>query len=226
MAGCNCGGGLEFEGLSAAYKRILWIVISINGTMFLIEIGGGLLSSSQALLADALDFLGDTLTYSITLLVIGMPLKWRAKAALFKGLSLGLMGIWVFCSTAYHVFVVGIPQAYVMGAIAFMALVANFSSLVLLVKYRNGDSNVRSVWLCSRNDAIGNIAVLLAAAGIWATESAWPDLAVAGVMAALFLWSSVQIVRQAMAEIHGLQPTIDFAECSAVETRQDFPGYG
>jgi len=220
MAGCNCGSGVKFDGLSAAYKRLLWIVIFINGVMFLVEIGGGMVASSQALLADALDFLGDTVTYSITLLVIGMPLQWRARAALLKGLSLGLMGFWVLGSTLYQLFVLGIPRAEVMGVIALLALAANLASVLLLMKYRNGDSNVRSVWLCSRNDAIGNIAVLLAAGGVWTTASAWPDLIVAGIMASLFLWSSVQITHQAIAELNTVNATIDLSECKLVETEQ------
>ncbi|MCP4289019.1 MAG: cation transporter [Gammaproteobacteria bacterium] len=220
MAGCNCGSDLKFDGLSAEYKRTLWIIIFLNGIMFLVEIGGGLFAASQALLADALDFLGDTVTYSITLLVIGMPLQLRAKAALFKGISLGLMGIWVLGSTAYHVFILGIPQAELMGAIALLALAANLSSVLLLLKYRDGDSNVRSVWLCSRNDAIGNIAVLIAAGSVWTTKSAWPDLIVAAIMASLFLWSSVQIVRQAYTELTITQPETGFTECNVVEIDQ------
>ncbi len=199
-AGC-CGDGVRFDGLSAAYKRALWAVITINGTMFLVELGAGILAGSQALKADALDFLGDTATYGITLFVIGMPLVWRARAALFKGLTLAAMGLWVLGSTAYHVLVLGVPQAEVMGAVGFLALAANLTSVLLLLKYRNGDANVRSVWLCSRNDAIGNLAVIVAAGGVWASGTAWPDLVVAGVMASLFLWSSVQIVRQARREL-------------------------
>jgi len=199
-AGC-CGDGVKFDGLTAAYKRALWAVIAINGTMFLVELGAGILSGSQALKADALDFLGDTATYAITLFVIGMPLVWRARAALFKGLTLAAMGLWVLGSTAYHVLVLGVPQAEVMGAVGFLALAANLTSVLLLLKYRNGDANVRSVWLCSRNDAIGNLAVIVAAGGVWASGTAWPDLVVAGVMASLFLWSSVQIVRQARREL-------------------------
>ena len=220
MAGCNCGSGVKFDGLSAAYKRLLWIVILINGVMFLVEIGGGMIASSQALLADALDFLGDTVTYSITLLVIGMPLQWRARAALFKGLSLGLMGAWVLGSTLYQLFVLGVPRAEVMGAIALLALAANLASVLLLMEYRNGDSNVRSVWLCSRNDAIGNVAVLLAAGGVWTTTSAWPDLIVAGIMASLFLWSSIQITRQAIAELNTVNATFNLSECKLVEAEQ------
>ena len=201
MASCRCDNDVKFDGLSAAYRRALRAVILINGAMFLVEMAAGMLAGSQALKADALDFLGDTATYSISLFVIGMPLVWRARAALFKGLSLGAMGLWVLGTTAYHVLVLGVPQAEVMGAIGFLALVANLTSVLLLLKFRDGDANIRSVWLCSRNDAIGNLAVILAASGVWATETAWPDLIVAGIMATLFLWSSTQIVRQALTEL-------------------------
>ncbi len=200
MAGC-CGQDAKFDGASVAFKRSLIAVISINGAMFITEIVAGITAGSQALLADALDFLGDTATYAISLAVIGMPLIVRAKAALFKGISLALMGFWVFGSTLYHVLVTTTPQAAVMGAVGFLALLANLASVLLLLKYRNGDANVRSVWLCSRNDAIGNIAVILAASGVWASKTAWPDLLVAGLMASLFLWSALQIIRQARAEI-------------------------
>jgi Co/Zn/Cd efflux system component len=176
-------------------------VIAINAIMFLVEMSAGMLSGSQALKADALDFLGDTTTYAISLFVIGMPLIWRARAALFKGLSLGAMGLWVFGSTLYQTLVLGLPQAEVMGAIGVLALLANLASVLLLLKYRNGDANVRSVWLCSRNDAIGNLAVVFAAGGVWATTTAWPDLMVAGIMASLFFYSSVGIVRQAIGEL-------------------------
>lgn len=201
MSGGCCGHELKFDGISAAYKRALWAVIAINGAMFLAEMLAGIFAGSQALKADALDFLADTATYTITLLVIGMPLVWRARAALLKGLSLGAMGLWVLGSTAYHVLVLGVPRAEVMGVVGLLALAANLTSVLLLLKYRNGDANVRSVWLCSRNDAIGNMAVILAAGGVWASGAAWPDLIVAGVMASLFLWSSIQIVRQARHEL-------------------------
>ena len=201
MAGCGCASDKKFDGISATYRRVLWVVIAINAAMFLVEIAGGVFAGSQALKADALDFLADTATYAISLFVIGMPLIWRARAALFKGVSLGVMGLWVLASTAYHLFVLGIPQAEVMGAIGFLALAANLTSVLLLLKYRDGDANVRSVWLCSRNDAIGNIAVVLAASGVWATSTPWPDLIVAGLMASLFLWSAAQIIRQALREM-------------------------
>ncbi len=190
----------KFDGVSSGFKRALWAVIAINGVMFGVEITAGALAGSQALQADALDFLGDTATYAISLFVIGMPLRTRATAALFKGLSLGAMGLWVFGSTLYQTLILGVPQAEVMGIVGFLALLANVASVLLLLRYRDGDANVRSVWLCSRNDALGNIVVMCAAAGVWASGTAWPDLIVAGLMAGLFLWSSFQIVRQAMQE--------------------------
>ena len=201
MAGCGCGDDLKFDGVSAAYRRVLWIVIAINAAMFIVEMVAGQLAGSQALQADALDFLGDSVTYAITLFVIGMPLMWRARAALLKGISLGLMGLWVLGSTLYHVLILGVPQAEIMGAIGLLAFTANIVSVLLLMKYRDGDANVRSVWLCSRNDAIGNLAVVVAASGVWATNTAWPDLIVAGIMASLFLWSATQIIMQSMAEL-------------------------
>lgn len=198
---CGCGGEeASFEGLSADYRRRLWIVIAINALMFLVETFGGHLAGSMALQADALDFLGDTLTYGITLAVIGMPLRTRATAAFAKGISLFAMGLWVGGATLYHVLVLGVPLAPLMGSIAVAALAANATSVLLLARYKDGDANVRSVWLCSRNDAIGNVAVIAAAGAVWLLESAWPDLAVALVMAGLFINSSTQVLRQAVAE--------------------------
>jgi Co/Zn/Cd efflux system component len=196
-----CGSGATFEGLSADYRRRLLAVIAINAGMFLIEMGAGALAGSQALQADALDFLGDSLTYGTSLAVIGAPMRVRAWAAFAKGLSLTLMGLWVFGSTAYHVLVLGVPRAELMGIVGFMALAANVASVVILARYKDGDANVRSVWLCSRNDAVGNVAVMLAAMGVWISASRWPDLFVAAIMAALFLWSSAQILRQSMHEL-------------------------
>jgi cation diffusion facilitator family transporter len=212
MATCGgcCGSEVKFEGLSPDYERRLWTVIAINAGMFVLETAGGHLAGSNALQADALDFLGDALTYGITLAAIGAAAATRAKAALFKGLTLFLMGLWVFGSTAYHVLVLGIPHAELMGAIGFLALAANVTSVLLLMKYRDGDANVRSVWLCSRNDAIGNVAVMAAAAAVWFTASKWPDLIVAALMAGLFLWSAFQILRQSLAELR--QPAIFPAE--------------
>lgn len=204
--GCSCQPP-PFEGASPAYRRVLWAVISINALMFVVEIFAGALAGSQALKADALDFLGDALTYSLSLWAIGKSLNTRAYAALFKGASLAAMGLWVFGSTIYEIFVLALSKASVMGMVGFLALAANLTSVLLLMKYRDGDANVRSVWLCSRNDAIGNVAVMLAAGAVYFTASAWPDLIVASAMAGLFLWSSIQIVRQAMKELREQRPS-------------------
>ena len=145
--------------------------------MFAVETGAGAFAGSQALQADALDFLGDTLTYGISLAVIGSAVRVRAWAAFAKAASLTLMGLWVLGATAYHVLVLGIPRAEIMGVVGFLALAANVASVLLLVKYKDGDANVRSVWLCSRNDAIGNVAVMIAAVAVWADrhQVAGPD---------------------------------------------------
>jgi Co/Zn/Cd efflux system component len=200
-AACGCHGGVpRFDGVDPRYKSILWTVIAINGVMFLTEVVAGQLAGSQALKADALDFLADTVTYGLSLAVIGASQRTRASAALLKGFSLGLMATWVMASTIYHTLILGLPSAELMGGIGIVALAANLASVLLLLRYKDGDANVRSVWLCSRNDAIGNVVVMIAALGVWATSTAWPDLAVAAVMAGIFLSSSAQILTQAWAE--------------------------
>jgi Co/Zn/Cd efflux system component len=217
MAGSCCTEQPKFDGMSSGFKRALWIVIAINASMFVVEMFAGALAGSQALKADALDFLGDTITYAISLLVIGRSVRMRASAALFKGLGLAAMGLWVFGSTLWQVFVIGQPDPTVMGWVGFLALIANLASVAVLMAYRDGDSNVRSVWVCSRNDAIGNVAVIGAAGLVALTGTAWPDLAVAGLMAALFLWSSVQIIRQAVGEF-GVQSRTRKGIASAEQT--------
>ena len=199
MSGC-CGNDAKFDGLSDDYKRRLWIVIAINAFMFVVEMSAGHIAQSQALQADALDFLGDTLTYGLSLAVIGSSIAVRTNAALFKGISLLAVGAWVFGSTVYRVFYGDVPAAEIMGWVGFLALIANCISVLLLMSYKDGDANVRSVWLCSRNDAIGNIAVMFAALMVWGTASGWPDLIVAGIMASLFLVSAIQIIKQSLDE--------------------------
>ena len=201
MSASCCGQDTQFDGVSTTFKRALWIVIAINGVMFIVEMAAGAVAGSKALQADALDFLGDTATYAISLFVIGMSLHVRATAALIKGLSLAAMGLWVCGSAAYQVLVLGVPSATVMGSVGVLALLANLASVFLLMRFKDGDANVRSVWLCSRNDAIGNVAVIGAAACVYFTDTAWPDLIVAAFMASLFLWSATQIVRQAWGEM-------------------------
>lgn len=202
MSGC-CNHNAKFDGVSADYKRRLWLVIALNATMFVVEMSAGHAAKSQALQADALDFLGDALTYGLSLAVIGASVAVRTNAALVKGISLLLMGMWVFGATIWRVFFAAVPEAQIMGLVGFLALAVNLASVALLVRYKDGDANVRSVWLCSRNDAIGNVAVMLAAIGVWGTATGWPDLIVAIIMAALFLSSAFQIIRQAMDERRG-----------------------
>lgn len=200
VASCGCSGNPNFDGIDSRYKSILWLVIIINAAMFVVEMTAGELAGSKSLQADALDFLGDALTYGLSLFVIGMSLKVRSTAALLKGASLLLMGIWVLTSTVYQMLVVGIPNAQIMGSIGFLALLANMASVLLLMRYKDGDANVRSVWLCSRNDAIGNVAVLIASVIVYYVQSGWPDLIVALFMSLLFLRSAQQILRQAWGE--------------------------
>lgn len=199
-SGCGCSSNPQFDGMDLRYRRVLWVVIAINAAMFFVEMFAGRLAGSEALKADALDFLGDTLTYGISLFVIGMSLKTRAIAAFLKGISLFCMGIFVFASTVYSVLILGLPSAQIMGGIGFLALAANLTSVLLLLKYKDGDANVRSVWICSRNDAIGNIAVMGAAIAVWGTTTAWPDLIVAFILASLFISSAYQILKLAIKE--------------------------
>lgn len=199
MSSC-CSRQAKFDGMSSEYKQRLWIVIALNALMFTVEMGAGRIAESQALQADALDFLGDALTYGLSLAVIGASVRARTNAALFKGISLLLVGLWVLGSTLYRVFYSTVPAAEIMGWIGALALLVNCVSVLLLIRFKDGDANVRSVWLCSRNDAIGNVAVLFAALGVWGTASGWPDVLVAGIMASLFLSSAFQIITQALRE--------------------------
>jgi Co/Zn/Cd efflux system component len=189
-----------FDGMNDDYKRRLMLVTAINIGMFVIEMTGGQLSGSQALKADALDFFADGVTYALSFWAIGKPLAVRAGAAFIKGLSLVAMGLWIAGSTLYQVFVLGVPEAEVMSVIGLAAMAANLVSVWLLFAYKDGDANIRSVWLCSRNDAIGNVAVVIAAVFVWWLNSGIPDLVVAGIMSLLFLNSAQQILRQSHRE--------------------------
>lgn len=196
----SCGHDHNFDGASLDYKRRLILVIAINAVLFVVEMLAGEQAGSQALKADALDFFADALTYGLSLAVIGASLRVRASAALLKGLSLLVMGIWVAGTTLWQFFGPGVPEAPVMGGVAVLALAANIASVLILVSYKDGDANVRSIWLCSRNDAIGNVAVLLASIAVWFTASGLPDLIVAAVMSALFLSSAAQILVRGLRE--------------------------
>ena len=193
------------------FRRVLWIALSVNAGMFLVEGVSGLLGDSVSLQADALDFLGDAANYGIGLAVLGLTLTHRATAALVKGVSMGLFGLWVIGAAVYNTVTQTVPSPAVMGFVGFLALAANLGVAVLLYRHRQGDSNRRSVWLCTRNDAIGNLAVMVAASGVFASGTAWPDLAVAVVMAALALSSSYRVILQAVGEIRGV-PRLSAAE--------------
>lgn len=202
----KCGHDVTFDGATPAYKRAIWMVIALNAGMFVVEILGGQMANSLSLFADAMDFLADAATYGISLLVIGMPLAIRARTALAKGLSLTLMGIFVLGATIYNLFILDVPEYSTMGLIGLMALTANLLSVLILYRFKDGDSNIRSVWLCSRNDAIGNILVMIAAGAVYYTQSGLPDLIVAGLMSSLFLSSSYKIITQALQEIRTGKP--------------------
>ena len=189
-----------FDGMNDEYRRRLMLVTAINVCMFVVEFSAGHFAGSQALQADALDFAADGATYALSFWAIGRPQRVRTGAALVKGASLLAMGLWIAATTLYQFFVHGVPEAQVMGLIGFLALAANLLSVYLLFAYKDGDANIRSVWLCSRNDAIGNVAVMVAAGFVALLNSGAPDLIVAGVMAALFLSSSYQILRQSCTE--------------------------
>jgi Co/Zn/Cd efflux system component len=186
---------------NAAYRRVLWLVLAINTALFLIEIGAGVAVGSASLQADALDFFGDASNYAISLFVFGMALHYRAIAALAKGVSMGLFGLWIIGTAVWYALHGTLPNAYTMGLIGVLALAANAISFGLLWAHRAGDANMRSAWICSRNDVLGNLGVLLAAMGVFGTGTGWPDVIVATIMASLALQGSWLVVRQALGEL-------------------------
>lgn len=196
----SCGHHQDFDGSAPGFRRALWAVIAINAAMFAVEMLAGAAARSQALKADALDFAADAATYGLSLYVIGKPARWRANAALIKAGSLLAIGLSILALAAWRTFFTTQPEAGLMGAVAVLALIANLASVLILMRWREGDANVRSVWLCSRNDAVGNIAVLVSAGLVAWTATPWPDLIVAVIMAGLFTSSAIQIMRQAFAE--------------------------
>ncbi|SEP21546.1 Co/Zn/Cd efflux system component [Rhodospirillales bacterium URHD0017] len=201
MSAHCCGHGHDHGAASPVYRRILWIALAVNLAMFAVEIGAGLTAQSVSLLADSLDFLGDAANYGLALFVLGMALQWRARAALIKAASMGLFGLWVAGTTIQHALAGTVPAAPVMGVVGVLALLANLGVAALLYRWRDGDSNMRSVWICTRNDAIGNLAVLVAAAGVFGSGTGWPDYIVAAIMSGLALTGAVQVTRHALAEL-------------------------
>ena len=204
MADCCCEPPplkLDPHRNNASYRRALWIVLMINAVMFLVEIGAGLAAGSASLQADALDFLGDAANYAISLLVVGMALRYRASAALIKGATMGMFGLWVMGTVIWHALHGTLPSASTMGTIGFAALVANAASFGLLWAFRQGDANMRSAWICTRNDVLGNLAVLLAAVGVFGTGTGWPDIVVAAIMAGLAIQGAATVIRKSLGEL-------------------------
>lgn len=205
MPGCNhcpADEAAKSTAVDAGFRKVLWIALIANAAMFFIEVGASWSAGSVSLLADSLDFGGDAANYALSLFVLGMALQTRAKAALLKGISMGLYGTGVLAFAGYAAFQGDVPAYATMGLVAVLALAVNVGVAAIQYRYRNGDSNMRSVWLCSRNDAIGNLAVLGAAVLVGVTQTAWPDLLVAALMASLGLSSSVTVIRQARSEIN------------------------
>lgn len=186
------------------WRRALWIALGVNAGMFAVEMTAGAAADSRALQADALDFLGDAANYAISLLVAGMALAWRARAALAKGVTLIGLGGWVMISAVLAALGGAAPEPELMGIIGALALAANAGVAIMLYRFRTGDANMRSVWICSRNDAIGNIAVMAAALGVFGTGMAWPDLIVAAILALLGISGGIQIVQQAKLELRSV----------------------
>jgi len=218
MVGCtHCpSGSVTASGArDPVFRRVLWIALLVNGGMFVVEIIAAQLGGSMSLQADALDFFGDAANYAISLFVLGMALSVRAKAALFKGASMALFGMWVIGAALNRAISGDVPDAPIMGGIALAALLANVAVAAILYKYRSGDANMRSIWLCSRNDAIGNIAVMIAAAGVFATASRWPDLITALIIASLNLSAAAQVVRQALAELRSERANPEVNSCGS-----------
>lgn len=204
----SCCGPKADPTNSPTWRAVLRVALVINAAMFAVELYAGAAADSHALKADALDFLGDAANYAISLLVSGMALAWRARAALFKGITLASLGTFVLVSTVSSALLGSSPEPETMGVIGVLALVANLCVAMMLFRFRSGDANMRSVWICSRNDAVGNVAVVAAAAGVFGSGAAWPDLIVAAILATLGLTGGWQIIRQARGELRQVRQTV------------------
>lgn len=221
MPGCNdCAGeNVDLKASDPIFRRVLWIALVANFTMFVVEMVASQLGDSLSLQADALDFFGDSANYAISLFVVGMALSVRAKASLVKGASMALFGSWVVGSAVYRAFTDSAPDPATMSAIALLALLVNVAVAGMLYRFRDGDSNRQSIWLCSRNDAIGNVAVMLAAAGVFASGSRWPDLVVAAIIAALNIGATKRVVRLAMVELRATTYECELNSHPGAETK-------
>jgi Co/Zn/Cd efflux system component len=187
--------------ISERYRKVLWIALIVNATMFIVEIVAGLGAQSASLLADAVDFFGDALNYGMSIVALGLAAVWRSRVAYAKGVSMGLYGVGVIGFAVWNASSGVLPEAKTMGIVGTMALAANVGVALLLYRFREGDANMRSVWLCTRNDAIGNVAVLLAALGVFGTGSGWPDFIVAALMGSLAVFAALTVTRKASEEL-------------------------
>ena len=218
MAGCdNCGASNSEKLNDPLFRRILWTALIANFGMFFVEVAASHLSDSLALQADALDFFGDGANYAISLFVVGMALSARARASLFKGATMAAFGIFIVGSALYRALTGSEPEPLTMGVVALLALAVNLGVALLLFRFRNGDSNRQSIWLCSRNDAIGNLALIIAALGVSVSTSHWPDLVVAAVIASLSFSSAIRVVRLAREELQKPQHQRELVPGSPVE---------
>lgn len=220
MPGCtDCPSDqIDEQGSNPIFRRVLWIALISNLAMFVVELVASRMGDSISLQADALDFFGDAANYGISLFVAGMALSIRARASLFKSATMAVFGAWVVGSAVYRAIVGSSPEPMTMGVIALLALLVNVGVAALLYKFRNGDSNRQSIWLCSRNDAIGNIAVMLAAGGVLASGSRWPDLLVATIIAALNISAAVRVIRLARVELNCSQEECELSPSVPVQS--------
>jgi len=200
-ASCCSNSACSKPPVDARYRKVLWVALALNAIMFAVELAASWKSGSVSLLADSIDFFGDAGNYAISLAVLGMAMAARSKAAVFKAACMGAFGVFVLAKAAWNLHTGTPPEAATMGIVGLIALAVNGSVATLLYRFRTGDANMRSVWICSRNDALGNIAVMLAALGVLGTGNAWPDLLVAGVMGILALSGSWSVLKQARVEL-------------------------
>jgi Co/Zn/Cd efflux system component len=201
VAGCNCGTTCETAPPNPAYRRALWVALVLNALMFGVEVVASFKAESVSLLADAIDFLGDAGNYAVALFVLDLAPIWRSRTALWKGWLMLGYGVFVLGKSAWQWTTGIVPEPFIMTWVSLLALAVNIGVAVLLYAHRNGDAQARSVWLCSRNDALGNLAVIGAAGGVWATAQGWPDIAVALVLAWLALTSGTSVIRHAREEL-------------------------
>lgn len=197
------------------YRKVLWAALFINFIMFGVELASSMAAGSVALLADSVDFLGDAANYAVSLFVLGMAVAWRSRAAYAKGVVMGAFGVLVLARALWVGLDGHVPHAQTMGAVGCAALAANGAVAAMLYAFRHGDANMRSVWLCTRNDMIGNLAVMLAALGVFGTRAGWPDIVVASIMACLGLSAAREVMRQARAELRAQAATVDVPAPSA-----------